>query len=267
VNEAYQLLLRHGYAMIFLFALGERIGFPLLLTPFMITAGALAGSGRMSLIWAVTLTTVAFLLGDLLWYELGRRLGPRALRLLCRLSLEPDSCVRRSQHVMEKHAEYSLLYCKFVPGVGRVVPPLAGTMGMQPWRFVVFSLAGSVLWALAVGLVGYIPAQQMSGTQLAQVVVLWLLALGMAAVVGNIVWKYINRQRLLHELRMARVSPVELQQMLELGEPLAIVDLRHALDFLHDPRTLPGALRIKPEEIAAYAPQIPKDRDLILYCT
>ena len=267
MNEAYQLLLRHGYAMIFLFALGERIGFPLLLTPFMITAGALAGSGRMSLIWAVTLTTVAFLLGDLLWYELGRRLGPRALSLLCRLSLEPDSCVRRSQHVMEKHAEYSLLYCKFVPGVGRVVPPLAGTMGMQPWRFVVFSLAGSVLWALAVGLVGYIPAQQMSGTQLAQVVVLWLLALGMAAVVGNIVWKYINRQRLLHELRMARVSPVELQQMLELGEPLAIVDLRHALDFLHDPRTLPGALRIKPEEIAAYAPQIPKDRDLILYCT
>ena len=168
---------------------------------------------------------------------------------------------------MEKHAEYSLLYCKFVPGVGRVVPPLAGTMGMQPWRFVVFSLAGSVLWALAVGLVGYIPAQQMSGTQLAQVVVLWLLALGMAAVVCNTVWKYINRQRLLHELRMARVSPVELQQMLELGEPLAIVDLRHALDFLHDPRTLPGALRIKPEEIAAYSSQIPKDRDLILYCT
>jgi len=267
MNEAYQLLLRHGYAMIFLFALAERIGFPLLLLPFMITAGALAGSGRMSLILAVALTAVAFLLGDLLWYELGRRRGPQALRLLCRVSLEPDSCVRRSQHVMKKHAEYSLLYCKFVPGVGRVVPPLAGTMGMQPWRFVVFSVAGSVLWALPVGLTGYIPARQMSGTQLAQAVVLWLLALGMAAIVGNIIWKYINRQRLLHELRMARVSPAELQQMLEQGKPLAIVDLRHALDFLHDPRTLPGALRIKPEEIAAYSLQIPKDRDLILYCT
>ncbi len=267
MNEAYQLLLRHGYIIIFLFALGERIGFPLLLMPFMITAGALAGSGRMSLIWAVTLTVVAFLLGDLLWFELGRRRGTQALRLLCRVSLSPDSCVSGSKRVMEKHAEYSLLYCKFIPGIGRVVPPLAGTLRMQPWRFVVFSMAGSILWALSVGLVGYIPAQQLSATQLAQALVLWLLGLGMAAVVGNIVWKYINRQRLLHELRMARVSPAELQQMLEQGEALAIVDLRHALDFLHDPRTLPGALRIKPEEIAAHSPQIPKDRDLILYCT
>src|SRR5260370_42388705 len=141
MNEAYQLLLRHGYAMIFLFALGERIGFPLLLTPFMITAGALAGSGRMSLIWAVTLTTVAFLLGDLLWYELGRRLGPRALRLLCRLSLGPDSCVRRSQHAMEKQAEYSVLYRHFLPGRGRGEPPFARTTGMQPCGFVLFNLA------------------------------------------------------------------------------------------------------------------------------
>ncbi|HTC92590.1 MAG TPA: VTT domain-containing protein [Terriglobales bacterium] len=267
MSQTYALLLGHGYTIIFFFALGERIGFPLLLTPFMIAAGALAGSGRMSLFWAVTLTAVAFLLGDLLWYELGRRRGAGALRLLCRLSLSPDSCVSRSKRVMEKHAEYSLLYCKFVPGVGRIVPPLAGTLRMNPWRFVVFSLAGSVLWALSVGLTGYIPAQQMSGTQLAQAVVLWLLGLGMAAIVGNIVWKYINRQRLLRELRMARVSPAELQQMLEQGEPLAIVDLRHALDYLHDPRTLPGALRIKPEEIAAHSLQIPKDRDVILYCT
>src|SRR5581483_6374726 len=170
MNEAYQLLLGHGYTIIFLFALAERIGFPLLLMPLMITAGALAGTGRMSLIWAVTLTSVAFLLGDLLWYELGRRRGPQALRLLCRLSLSPDSCVRGSKRVMEKHAEYSLLYSKFVPGVGRVVPPLAGTLGMQPWRFVVFSVAGSILWALSIGLMGYIPARQMSGTQLAQAV-------------------------------------------------------------------------------------------------
>jgi membrane protein DedA with SNARE-associated domain len=267
MNDAYQLLLHHGYTMIFLLALGERIGFPLLLTPCMIAAGAMAGAGRMSLIWAVVLTIAAFLLGDLLWYALGRRSGGRALRLLCRVSLEPDSCVTKSKRVMEKHAEYSLLYCKYVPGVGRVVPPLAGSTGMQLRTFIIFSMVGSLLWALPMALVGYMPARQMSASELAQALVLWLLALAVAAVAGNIVWKYIARRRLLHELRMARITPAELQQMLERGDSPMIVDLRHPLDFLYDPRIIPGAIRVKPDDIVAYSPQIPKDRDLILYCT
>lgn len=267
MNDAYQLLLHHGYTIIFVFALGERIGFPLLLTPCMVAAGALAGTGRMNLIGAVVLTIVAFLLGDLLWYELGRRGGGRALRLLCRVSLEPDSCVTKSKRVMEKHAEYSLLYCKYVPGIGRVVPPLAGSTGMQLRKFIAFSMVGSLLWALPMALIGYVPARQMSATQLTQALVLWLLALAMAAVVGNIVWKYISRRRLLYELRMARISPADLQQMLERGDLPVIVDLRHPLDFLYDPRIIPGALRVKPDDIVAYSPQIPKDGDLILYCT
>jgi membrane protein DedA with SNARE-associated domain len=267
MNETYQLLLRHGYLIIFFAALGERVGFPLLVTPFLVAAGALAGYGRMSLSPAIALTTLAFLMGDLLWYELGRWRGSQVLRLLCRLSLQPDSCVRHSQQFMGKHGQYSLLYSKFVPGVGRVVPPLAGTAGMPLVRFSVLSVAGSLLWAIAMGLMGYLPARPLSRTQVAQAVLLWGIGVGIVAVVANLVWKYVRRQQLLRELRMARITPAEVRQMLERGEPLAIVDLRHTLDSLHDPRVLPGALRITPEEIASLVPQLPSDRDLILYCT
>src|SRR4051812_45362823 len=105
MNEAYRLLLQHGYTIIFFSALGERIGFPLLLAPIMIAAGVMSAAGKLSLSWAVVLTTVAFVAGDLLWYELGRRRGAKVMSLLCKLSLEPDSCVRRSQNFMGKYAK------------------------------------------------------------------------------------------------------------------------------------------------------------------
>src|SRR5260370_35132179 len=101
---------------------------------------------------------------------------------------------------MEKHAEYSLLYCKFIPGIGRVVPPLAGTLRMQPWRFVVFSVAGSVFLGPFLGGGGFIPAQQISAPQLAPRRLRGFVGVGRAGGVGEIFLSDCNRPPSRHAL-------------------------------------------------------------------
>ncbi|HTI53116.1 MAG TPA: DedA family protein, partial [Verrucomicrobiae bacterium] len=126
-------LVRHGYVVLFAVVLGEQLGLPLVGAPVLMAAGALAGAGRFSLTLAVGLAVAACLIGDLVWFEMGRRRGAPILSLLCRISLEPDSCVRRTEDIFSRWGARVLLVAKFVPGLNTVAPPLAGVVGM-PWK-------------------------------------------------------------------------------------------------------------------------------------
>jgi membrane protein DedA with SNARE-associated domain len=268
VDEPIQFLIQHGYLLLFAWVLIEQMGLPLPAVPLLIAAGALAGSGKINLTVAMGLAISAVLLADVFWYYLGRYRGGRVLKLLCRISLEPDSCVRRTEDVFARHGAHSLLIAKFVPGLNTAAPTLAGIFRMPVPRFLVFDGLGAFLWVSAFAALGYGFSDQLEwmaayflrwGS--------WLLMILLGSLAGYILWKYCQRQRFLYRLRIARISPKELLEKLDAGEQLMILDLRQPLDIEIVPYAIPGALRIATEELGERHQEIPRDREIVLYCS
>ena len=268
MEEATGFLIEHGLLLVFAWVSLDQVGLPIPAVPLLLAAGALAGEGQLELGSLVAVVTAACLPSDLIWYQLGRVRGASVLRLLCKISLEPDSCVRNTENVFARHGARSLLVAKFVPGYQTVAPPMAGMLGMRLPRFLLFDALGALLWATAFVVPGYVFHAQLGEiASLAQETgqsLFLLLALALAAYIA---WKYLQRQRFIRSLRIARISPAELKSRIDAGENLEIVDLRHSVDFEADPVTLPGATRLTVEEIEERHDEIPRDRDIILYCT
>jgi membrane protein DedA with SNARE-associated domain len=234
----------------------------------LLAAGALAGAGQMNLWLSIALAVLAALLGDVSWYQFGRQRGGRVLNLLCRISLEPDSCVRKTENAFVRHGSRSLLIAKFVPGLNTMAPPLAGIIGMRLWRFLIFDALGALLYiGLFTGL-GYVFSNQLEQVA-ARVASLGfsLLVILAAGLAGYITWKYIQRRRFIRSLRIARITPDELKRKIEAGEEVVVVDLRHSLDFDTESQTIPGAIRLAPDKIEEGHDQIPRDREIVLFCT
>jgi membrane protein DedA with SNARE-associated domain len=265
LGQAADFLIRHGYAVLFGWVLLEQMGLPIPSVPLLIAAGALARAGRMNLMFAVALAFGAIILADLFWYSLGRYRGGRILKLLCRISLEPDSCVRRTENLFVRHGVLALLVAKFVPGLNTAAPSLAGIFRMPARRFMVFDALGAVFWVVTVTSLGLI-----LGDQLEEIALRWggwLVAVLAGGLAVYILWKFIQRRRFIRRLRMARITPMELMDKLTAGETVSIVDLRQPIDIEAFPQMIPGALRIGMEEIEDRHGEIPRDRDVVLYCS
>lgn len=268
MHSALDFLLHHGYAVLLVWVFSEQIGLPVPSLPILLAAGALAGTGRFSFAASILLSVIAALVADSLWYGLGRVRGIKVLQLLCKISLEPDSCVRRTEGLFAKQGARSLVFAKFVPGLGSVAPPLAGIFHMRPARFLFFDTLGAVLWSTVYVGLGYVFSGEIE--RIAEHALhlgsgLGLLTLGVLA--GYIAYKFIARQRFLRELRIARITAEELKQKMDAGEEVVIVDLRHPVDFEADPHTIPGAFRIDAKELEEKDDRLPRDREVILYCT
>jgi membrane protein DedA with SNARE-associated domain len=268
MNEALAFVMRHGYSVLFVWVFAEQIGLPIPAIPILLAAGALAGAGHMNLGLALLLGVLASLISDVIWYEIGRRRGAKVLNLLCRISLEPDSCVRRTEGIFAKHGARSLLVAKFVPGLNTVAPPLAGIFQMRLSRFLLFDTGGALIWvSLFIGL-GWLFSDQIE--LLAQQAARFgggLMAVLLGGLGLYIAWKYWQRQRFLRSLRVARITADELKKMIDAGESPVIVDLRHGVDFEADPEIIPGAAHLATEDLEQVHDAIPRDRDIILYCT
>ena len=267
MEQILEFLLRHIEMVVFFTVLAEQIGLPLPAVPVLLAAGAVAGDGQASLAVITGLSVAACLLGDMVWFELGRHRGRQTLSLLCRISLEPDACVRRTENFFLIHGIRALILAKFIPGLSTLAPALAGLFRISIGRFLVFNGAGSLLWSFSFLLLGYVFSDQIG--YLAELAVQFgeTAAVIIAASLGGyLLYKYVHRQRLLRELRVARISPTELKELMDDGCQAVIVDLRNALDHVADPHTIPGALRIAAEELEARHHDIPRDRDVILFC-
>jgi len=165
--EALDFLIQYGYAVLFLVVLGEQLGLPLVGAPVLMAAGALAGVGRFSVTLAVALAVAACLVGDLVWFELGRRRGAPILSFLCRISLEPDSCVRRTEDIFSRWGARVLLVAKFIPGLNTVAPPLAGVVGMPRQCFLRWDAGGALAWTFVYVGLGYLFSAQIEALALA----------------------------------------------------------------------------------------------------
>jgi membrane protein DedA with SNARE-associated domain len=268
LEQAADFLIRHGYVLLFGWVLLEQMGLPIPAVPLLIAAGALAGAGKMNLTFAVALAFIAVILADLFWYSLGRYRGGRILKLLCRISLEPDSCVRRTENLFVRHGALSLLVAKFVPGLNTAAPSLAGIFRMPVRRFLIFDSLGGLFWVITFTSLGVIFSDQLE-----QIAVRalswggWAIAVLAGSLAAYILWKFIQRRRFLRRLRIARITPKELMDKLTAGENISIVDLRQPMDIEAFPQMIPGALRIAMEEIEDRHGEIPRDRDVVLYCS
>lgn len=268
MSETFQFLLRHGYAVLFVSVFAEQMGLPLPTLPLLLAAGALASAGRLNLALVVGGTILACLVSDFVWYEIGRRRGAKVLRTLCRISLEPDSCVRNTESVFARYGARSLLVAKFFPGLNTAAPPLAGIFRMRLSRFLLFDALGALIWTGAFVGLGYLFRDQLERIA-AEALRLgtWLLVLLLGGLAAYVAWKYLHRHRFLRQLRIARITPEELKQKIDAGEEIVIVDLRHSMDFEAEPHTIPGAVRVAAEELEGRHREIPRDRDVVLYCT
>ena len=268
VDNVIPFLIRHGYAVLFVWVAAEQVGFPVPAIPLLLAAGALAGAGKLNFGLVIGTAVLASIVSDTAWYEIGRRKGMKVLNFLCRISLEPDSCVRRTEDVFARHGARSLLVAKFVPGLTTAAPPLAGIFRMRRSRFVFFDGVGAAIWAGAFAGLGLLFSDQLErlAGQMARLGT-WLVAILLGGLIAYLLWKYIHRQRFLRRLRIARIAPEELKRKLDAGEDVMIVDLRHSMDFEADPHVVPGAIRLGVEELENRHQEIPRDRDLILYCS
>ncbi len=268
MDETLHFILHHGYLVLVVWVFLEQMGLPVPSLPGMLAAGALAGTGRLTLAWVILFPATGALLADVIWYELGKYRGTKVLNLLCRISLEPDSCIRNTENRFARSGANALVVAKFVPGLSTAAPPLAGMFGMRLTRFLIFDGAGAVLYSgLFVGL-GYIFSQQLENVaQIALGFGVGLLLLVAGSLFSYIAWKYLQRQRFLRKLRVSRITAEELKRKIDAGEKVTIVDLRHSMDFEADPNTVPGAYFLPSEEFDQRYQEIPADRELILYCT
>jgi membrane protein DedA with SNARE-associated domain len=198
MNDLTQFLVSHGAPLLFAIVFAEQAGLPLPSAPWLLTAGALSASGKLNPAMAIGVTALAAVMADSLWFYIGRRGGQRVLRLFCRLSLARNSCVGRTRGLFERHGLQTLVAAKFLPGLGAVMPPLAGALGMTTGRFLLFDGLGSLFYGSF-----YIVAGFLFHNQLRQAMALLnqlgfsVLLSAVALVSGYIAFKYVRRRKAL----------------------------------------------------------------------
>jgi membrane protein DedA with SNARE-associated domain len=261
-----QFLIQHGYLLLFFWILAEQAALPVPSLPLLLACGALAHLGKMDLRLVLLYGLAACLIADNVWFQLGKRRGAKIVSFICRIALEPDSCVRMTENAFVKYGMRSLLLAKFVPGLNAVAAPLAGSSGATVRLFLVYDSLGALIWIGSCTYVGYLAGDQLevvADYAMRMGSGLGLLIVGLLA--AWIAWKFVQRRRFVKKLTIARVTAEELWDKLQAGENVMIVDVRSSLD--NEVSAIPGALRISTEELAARQVEIPRDRDIVLFCT
>ncbi len=262
------LLLTHGYGFVFWYVLAVQIGLPIPADPMLLIMGGMVGEQRYSFIFAMLASVAGVVLADIMWYELGRRRGRSIVRLLCRWSLEPDFCVRQTEDTFTRRGPKTLLIAKFVPGMSMVSVPLAGMIGMPRLQFILLDAAGAAIWSACYLLAGMIFHKQI------ELAINFISSFGRGATallvsvfVLFFLYRYIQRRRFLHAFHVSRVTPDELRALLQAPTPPTIIDLRNQAAFASENEKIAGALVIHPEDLRTRAGEIPRDQEMILYCS
>lgn len=248
--------------------LAEQLGLPVPAVPTLIIAGALAAQGQISPTALFFGALLACLLADTAWYVAGRVYGNGVMRLLCRISLTPDSCVSQTQARFERWGSNALVMAKFVPGLAIIAPPLAGATRMRWLRFAAYSTLGSAAWIGIALLSGMLFRRQIEQLlpRLAELGIGAALMIG-AALALYIIYKWWERARFYSMLRMARISVSDLSKLIDEGAAPLIVDVRSSTAIGLEPRRIPGALHVPLLEVEQHVRELPRDREIVSYCT
>jgi membrane protein DedA with SNARE-associated domain/rhodanese-related sulfurtransferase len=272
----HDLLHRYGPAIIFFNVMGSALGLPVPAMPTLIIVGAsvvqmlaLSGEGiALRLALLLCIAVLGGVLGDLIWFQGGRRYGDRTLKTLCKLSLSRDTCVKQTERVFGKWGIRVLLIAKFIPGLSLVSVPLAGAMGVRTRSFLAYDVAGLALWA-AVGLgLGAVFAAQLGVLFLVLAQVGRRAALVLALVLlCYIAWRYWRRRRLMKTLEKARLSVDELYALMNSEAIPVIFDIRSTEKRILDPFAIPGSIHADERELQKIVASYDLNRKVVIYCS
>jgi len=262
---ALQQLSHDGVWIVGANVLLQQLGLPIPAVPTLMVAGALAGAGRLNGAGAFALAIFASLIADLLWFWAGRRYGYPVLRLLCRVSLSPDTCVRQTEGIFERWGFFSVVLSKFVPGFSTVAPPIAGALHMHVAAFIVASAASAALWAGVAMLTGWVFGAQIDLLLAWMATHIALAALALALLVGAYVSvKFAQRWRRARHVDTAAIGIAELRDALNRDSPPFMIDVGTRLAQQARPHIAGAALLDL--DLIARLDDFPRDRDIVLYC-
>ncbi|HTR04861.1 MAG TPA: VTT domain-containing protein [Thermoanaerobaculia bacterium] len=268
MDQLTHSVLTYGLPLVFAIVLLEQLGAPIPAIPVLIVAGALAVDGSLSAWQVLLVALVASLIADTVWFLLGRAQGNRILKTLCKISLSPDSCVRQTESVFERWGMPSLLVAKFIPGFSTVAPPMAGATRAGLDEFLLYDSGGALLWAgsgVVLGMIFHRAIDEalafltsIGGTAFA------LLGAGLVVFIGVKWWQ---RRRFYKVLRMARISVEDLHRLMDEGQSPVVLDVRTVNGRALDPRRIRGAEVLDVGNLDGALKDLPRDREIILYCT
>jgi membrane protein DedA with SNARE-associated domain len=266
MNETAEFVIRHGYAVLFFWILAEQAALPIPSIPLLLVSGALAKAGHLGVVPILIYGLLACLIADSVWFQIGRNRGAKILGFLCRVALEPDSCVRQTKSGFVRYGVRFLLISKFIPGMNALAAPLAGSSRVKWGQFLIFDAAGATFWISSWVTAGYLFSTELEaiGEVVGRAGFRLFLSI-FSLTCAWILWKYLQRRRFFKKLAIARIPAAELQRMVSAGEDVVIIDVRGGLAAEEAP--VPGTLRIALSELETRHKEIPRDRDVILFCT
>ena len=259
----------HGYLLVFLIVFAEAAGLPVPAAIALIAGGAAAAAHILNPALVLACAIAAMMLGDTLLFILGRYTGWALLGFLCRLSLNPETCILRSAESFYKRGRITLVFAKFIPGINTMAPPLAGSMKMKPAQFLRLDCAGTCLYVLAYAGVGFLfrdfVAKITHGLQSAGHVVSEVV---LVAIVAFIVYRIVQYHR--HRISdvVPRIQVEDLANLLLTAEKeIVLVDVRSHGYYDPGAARIAGSIRLEPNQLSEELKTLPKDKDIYVYCT
>jgi membrane protein DedA with SNARE-associated domain len=260
----------HGYALIFGLLLAEAMGMPFPAAIALVAAGAAVAAHALWGPYVVLAAILALLLGDSVQFWLGRSMGWALLGFLCRVSINPETCILRSAESFYKRGKITLVVAKFIPGVNTMAAPLAGSMKMRFSQFLRLDVAGASLYSLTYLLVGYLSRDFLAailrgfhavGRTMEAVIIASLVVYGIYRVVQY-------RKNKTYSV-VPRVQVEELARRLasEDASRVQIVDVRSHGYYDSGAARIRNSIRIEPNNLEEEIKHLPKDKDIYLYCT
>jgi len=268
MEHILHMIEHHGYLALVVMVFLEAIGLPIPAAIAMVTAGAAAAWKTLVLGYVILWSIVPILIGDSILYFLGRQTGWRLLAVLCRVSMNPETCILRSAESFYKRGRVTLLFAKFVPGVNTMAPPLAGSMKMRYGQFLRFDAGGASLYVLAYAIGGFAFSRVIKDVaRLFETVghaVSWIFALGLVAYLAYRFWLYWSHR--VYRV-VPRVQVEELERRVGAGEDLMILDVRSHGYYDAGALRIRGSMRFEPNNFDEAIKALPKSKLIFLYCT
>jgi membrane protein DedA with SNARE-associated domain/rhodanese-related sulfurtransferase len=256
----------HGYSILFAAVFLEAIGFPLPAALALLVAGGASARGSMHGSYALGGALVATVSGDMIMFLMGRYTGWFFLGLLCRISLNPESCVLNSADSFLRRGRMLLVVSKFIPGINTMAPPLAGSMNMRPLQFFGLDLAGAVLYIFAYFGVGFLFSDALGaitrGYQSFGRAAGWVVVALIAGYVGFVAWQWV-KVRTLRTVPFA--VPSEAAHRITLGARVYDVRSHGYLDA--KAIRITGSRRLDPNTLTRFNGESPDGPMVYVYCT
>jgi len=270
MTDLIAMVAHHGYLIVFLVVLAEALDLPLPAALALVGGGAAAASGTLKMSWVYAVALTAMLMGDTIIFLLGRYTGWSLLTFLCKVSVNPETCILRSAELFYKRGKKILLVSKFIPGINTMAPPLAGSMKMRYAQFLWLDFAGTTLYVVAYAGLGYLfhdfVASITRGLQAASHAVGIVILIGFVAYIGYRVYLF-RKHRIYRIVPRVQVEELALRLRSQQADSIVLVDVRSHGYYDSGAARIKGSIRIEPNNLQEEIKRLPKDKDVYVYCT